>query len=294
VADGTAGISVVNVASPLSPSVVTTIPTGGEVLGVTVDGARLYVADREFGLLLFDLSSPASPQPLGSLELYGAGSVVIDGTRAYVGAYGELDVVDVSNPMAPSLIGAQGAGDSQHALLLDGDRVYLGGQGNIFYLFDVSDPAQPREIGFQFSHGEAAAFGRYQDVIYAADPSAGIHVLSRACVATTGVPDVRPVPAGLIVRAAFPNPFREQIEFVIGGAVSGGGTTGQSVALRASILDVTGRLVRHLPVPTASGDEPHLSWDGRDDAGQITPAGVYFLRVNDARSLETRRFVRMR
>jgi hypothetical protein len=44
------------------------------------------------------------------------------------------------------------------------------------------------------------------------------------------------------------------------------------------IFDVLGRKVQSLPVP--AGQEGTLTWDGRDFAGRIVPAGLYFARLN--------------
>jgi flagellar hook assembly protein FlgD len=43
--------------------------------------------------------------------------------------------------------------------------------------------------------------------------------------------------------------------------------------LDVRIFDAAGRLVRRLEEP---------SWDGRDDAGETVPAGVYFARARGA------------
>lgn len=74
-------------------------------------------------------------------------------------------------------------------------------------------------------------------------------------------------PAKTILEAANPNPFRTTttIPFSLAGE--------QGVQLE--ILDVTGRLVRRFD---ASGVRS-LVWDGRDDAGQTVPGGMYFLRL---------------
>ena len=56
------------------------------------------------------------------------------------------------------------------------------------------------------------------------------------------------------------------------------------------ILDLSGRLVRTLdPKSDGSGSgAPRITWDGRDDAGQKSPPGVYFflLLAGDARTAE--------
>ncbi len=57
---------------------------------------------------------------------------------------------------------------------------------------------------------------------------------------------------------------------------------------RVQVLDASGRRVRELV--TAGGE---LHWDGRDDSGGRTPAGLYFVRYSGSRGSVTRRVVRL-
>jgi hypothetical protein len=92
-------------------------------------------------------------------------------------------------------------------------------------------------------------------------------------VMQTGVPDVvSPRSTGLRVSAPRPNPTAH------GTAID----MELEAGTRASVLvfDVGGRVVRVLfPDRALAAGRHELSWDGRDDAGRIVPAGVYFLRV---------------
>jgi hypothetical protein len=45
------------------------------------------------------------------------------------------------------------------------------------------------------------------------------------------------------------------------------------------VLDLTGRRVRHLELDEAG----EATWDGRDDAGRLVPAGVHFVVAAGAR-----------
>ena len=46
------------------------------------------------------------------------------------------------------------------------------------------------------------------------------------------------------------------------------------------IYDLSGRLVRAIPLGRLETGERVVRWDGRDDAGSESPAGVYFARVS--------------
>jgi len=85
VADGEAGLQIINVSNPDSPVRLGGCGTGGIARGVAVAGARAYVADGEAGLQVIDVSNPASPVRLGSYPTRGtARGVAVAGNRVYV------------------------------------------------------------------------------------------------------------------------------------------------------------------------------------------------------------------
>jgi flagellar hook assembly protein FlgD len=70
-------------------------------------------------------------------------------------------------------------------------------------------------------------------------------------------------------------------------------STAQPVEADAAVYDASGRRVRAVSSGLLSG-EGVLTWDGRSEAGERAPAGIYFLRVRVAGETHVRRFVRMR
>jgi len=89
---------------------------------------------------------------------------------------------------------------------------------------------------------------------------------------------------------ALPNPSVGSVALTHSRALSG--------HYQAAIFDLRGRLVRHIAAGDASaegvGATPNWNWNGLDEAGHTTPAGVYFYRVVDARGALSTRIVRMR
>lgn len=83
------------------------------------------------------------------------------------------------------------------------------------------------------------------------------------------------------------NPFRKSVRFAWS-------TPPRSVAL-ISIHDVSGRLVRSIPLETILVGRGEVVWDGTDEAGRGVPAGLYWARL-DARPGGTRtaRVLRLR
>jgi len=113
----------------------------------------------------------ASYAPAGSVDISGAAEVVVgdDGDTAYVAASDGFATVDVSDPTDPTLLAERRslASDRENGPLVsildvkvDGDRLLVPGpaqRGELqgFLLYDVSDPADPRQVGdfFPTTHG---------------------------------------------------------------------------------------------------------------------------------------------
>ena len=98
-------------------------------------------------------------------------------------------------------------------------------------------------------------------------------------------------PANFPLRAALgaptPNPFRARValEYVVA----------QRGPVTISIYDIGGRRVRALLAGSVqAGGRYSLEWDGRDDAGSLAPAGIYFSRLESAGAVAVRRMVRLR
>ena len=64
--------------------------------------------------------------------------------------------------------------------------------------------------------------------------------------------------------------------------------------LRVTLLDPTGRLVRHLWAGTVGRDGHALVWDGRDDTGAARPPGIYLIEVEGAGLRLEGRLVKLR
>jgi hypothetical protein len=105
----------------------------------------------------------------------------------------------------------------------------------------------------------------------------------------TGVGDAPP-PAAISAgwARALPNPASGRVALTHSRPLSG--------RFEAAIFDLRGRLVRRIADGEARpGDSaPTWTWDGTDDGGRSTAAGVYFYRVVDGQGAMSTRVVRLR
>ena len=98
-------------------------------------------------------------------------------------------------------------------------------------------------------------------------------------------PPTQPI-AGPVLRANAPNPFRDRTE--IRYDLSAAGT------LSLRVVDVAGRLVRTLVDGTRDAGAHSMIWDGIDDGGRPSPAGVYFVRLRAQGSTIERTLILLR
>jgi len=86
-----------------------------------------------------------------------------------------------------------------------------------------------------------------------------------------GDPEGSIVPRALSLAAPMPNPSRGDVALAI--------ETFEPGTVRLDIVDAAGRIVRHAELSSAGAGTLRWTWDGRDDQGHATPAGVYAVRA---------------
>jgi len=139
----------VDTCAPIALYNIGSYDTTGSTRGVAVSGTVAYVADGDYGLRIFDISTPSAPVLLGSYDTpdYAYG-VTVGGSLAYVadGSSG-LQIIDVSNPSAPTLVGTYDTPGSARGLVVVGSLVYLVDGSAGLQIIDVSTPSTPTLVG---------------------------------------------------------------------------------------------------------------------------------------------------
>ena len=90
------------------------------------------------------------------------------------------------------------------------------------------------------------------------------------------------IPPAPELGANYPNPFNPETRIVYGVPEDLAGGT----AMQLEIYTVDGRRVRTFPVDRSAGWH-EVTWDGRDDAGQPTAAGMYITRYASGAMVKT-------
>ncbi len=189
-ASGDAGLNVVSVSNPSSPSYTSGYVTTGLAAGIKISSSRAYLAEFNVsangGLQIMDVSAPAYPVPVGSpvaVSGNAGSSVDISSGYAYVAAStAGLQVISLS--ATPTTVASFSLSESpppwNYDVVKSGDYAYLayGSRG----LRIVNAPSNPSgtltEVGFFDTPGDARALAINGNYAYVADGNTGLQVIN--------------------------------------------------------------------------------------------------------------------
>lgn len=107
-------------------------------------------------LAIIDIADPDAPEEVARLPLgLAVNRVLVRGDRAYAAGYGAVWVVDVADPLQPGLLGTALFDASAVDLAFAADRLFVlelppeepSAFDTVLRVFDVADPAHPRDLG---------------------------------------------------------------------------------------------------------------------------------------------------
>jgi|GEM_PF-4194278 len=147
VADGTGGVQIVNVATPSAPTFVAKYGTATTTASsVVASGTTAYAYIQDTfagnGVVILDLTTPASPTLKATIPLTPSGRVLVSGTTLYIPTNAGFSIYDVTTPTAPVLTGSY-AGSDLNGIFVNGMAAYLAGFTASFSVVDISTPSAP-------------------------------------------------------------------------------------------------------------------------------------------------------
>jgi hypothetical protein len=179
VADGAAGLRIVDITDPANPTLLGTYNTPGTALGVALSGTTAYVADDGAGLQIIDVANAAAPVLRGTYNTPGqAYGVAVWGTVAYVADAGAgLQLIDVAIAAAPVLRGTYNTPGTAQSVAISGTRAYVADGATGLVIVDVGDPGAPALLGSYNTAGYASGIAVSGTVAYVADQGPGVVIL---------------------------------------------------------------------------------------------------------------------
>ena len=163
VADNSVGFDVVRVIDDVAR--VGEYLADGFPRSIAAAGNFIYLVDQPEGLIVLDITTPETPEPIGQLPLGGTRSrvfvpqwlpgAVVPTVICVLGGRDGLQVVDVSDPTAPTISAQVPTSGQPRGVVLRGQEAFVLSDAT-FEVFDLSDPRQPVRVA---SHNVGTAAG---------------------------------------------------------------------------------------------------------------------------------------
>ena len=130
------------------------------------------------GLGVLDITNKAEPRLLSKLFLGGGFGIEVENNTAYLaaGVVG-LQIVDVSDPAVPVLVGGHATLGEAKDIALAGDHVFVADGPSGVMVADVSDPTAPEMMGLLDTPGSAESILLSGNFAYVADGQAGLMII---------------------------------------------------------------------------------------------------------------------
>lgn len=130
---------------------------GNGAIGMEISGDKIYLAASD-KLEIFDISNPASPLFRGRVTLLDdARKVAVTNDHAYVRVAGHgLQIVEVSDPTHPTVVGGYGDGEYFNDVAASGNHVYVASSEGL-HILDVTVPGTPVRVALWDIDGSVSA-----------------------------------------------------------------------------------------------------------------------------------------
>jgi hypothetical protein len=281
IADGSAGLQVVNVANPTLPWTLGSLDVG-DAKDVVVAGEYAYLA-VENEVKVVGITDPSQPFLAGSVSVPEPRELALSDLYLYVASWQGLTVIDISVPFNPVVAATMDLPYDSYSegVHLRGDYAYVAGRG--LHVLDVSIPTSPSYVG------------------YYAWPARSPTVEGSCVYLATGHSPLRILPAQCSLPSALP---ADAIESTFNLLSCEPTFPEHGVSLRLElpapcptqlvVWDVMSRQIRHLLDGWESAGVTRVMWRYRDDMDHSIPSGVYFARLSWSDRSITRRITVIR
>lgn len=151
---GTAGINVIDISQPGKCSVVGRYQTGDVFVDIEIRGQYMYLAVRDKGLEVIDISDPSNPVPIGHLyepgtysqEWMGYSCLEVDRNYAFIGqSEHEVKIIDVAEPTHPTKIAAIALNRHVADICVLDSLLVLSAMNELSF-YDLSDIRKPTKL----------------------------------------------------------------------------------------------------------------------------------------------------
>jgi hypothetical protein len=249
---------------------------------------------KAFGIQVFDISTPSAPALQGGVyPLNSASGIAVAGNSVLIADYysGLTLVPAQCLASTPVLLSFLHASPESGGILLE----WATREESEFAGFHVVRSAEPQGAFETISRELIAPPSPYRYLDTAVAPGVTYYYRLRA-VDRSGVTRL----VGLV--SATPGPGKElrpRLDEASPNPSEGSDTNLSFVVARGGlvklrILDIAGREIRRLIDEPVGAGEHSISWDGRNDRGELVPSGIYLYELLTPGFKASKRLVRLR
>jgi hypothetical protein len=176
-AAGQTKFQLLSIQDPTHPSVVSTCSLGFMAMtrDLCLNDSIAYVANTSGGLRMIDVTQPHSATALAYyIAAHDVYSVAVRDSIAFLGTDRDLRIVNVRDPQAPFEIGSLATQGMVRGISVKGSRILI---TNRFAVLDISDPSNPRTLGFYETPLSARRLVWTDSLVYSCCYEGGIIIL---------------------------------------------------------------------------------------------------------------------
>jgi hypothetical protein len=178
VAGGTGGISILNISNIAAPVLDTLLNLNGDYINsVFVDTASkyLYAGGSSRKIYIMNISNLPSIGTVNSYTTFSyINEILVDRNIAYVAQDSGLDIINVSNPIAPVGLAQGITYDFAYDVKIAGNYALVSNNTYGVLVINVSNPSRPIEVSVLNTYDIAIACSVNGNLVYVAEDASGV------------------------------------------------------------------------------------------------------------------------
>lgn len=178
-AAGQAVVCDFRLAGAVALDVVSTTSIGSRLDGIAVADGLAATIKSGYELSMINISDPAGPVKLSTFSGVTARDVALSGNYVYLaGDSAGLQILDVSNPSAPSLVGSYDTTGTARGVDIVGSYAYVADGSAGLQVINISNPRSPVRVGGYYPCGNPTAIDVANGYAYLAAGTGGLRVIN--------------------------------------------------------------------------------------------------------------------
>lgn len=270
-------VKIIDVSEPAQPAIIAEFeaPHYG-VEDIALSGNYLYIANRDSGLVILDVSDPTEPVRTGRCDVFNEaqGVAIVDNYAIITDRLYGLVIIDISDPFNPEIVADYEMDDHVYDITIDGNYAYVqaGGERVIFDITDILDPVY---VDTYKTPGGCSDVFIVDDLFYVSDGTS-LRILGNNL---TGLTDgIISTPSIFSLSQNHPNPFNAST--LISYSLP------QASDVKIAIYDLLGRRIETLLQSRQPAGYHQVKWDAGANS-----SGLYFYRIQAGEYSEARKML---